>query len=56
VYQGGTVDPGAAAFDARVAATAWPGPVHPVRKQLGAVGTARELVSRGLRTARSLRG
>jgi hypothetical protein len=56
VYQAGTVDPGAAAFDARVAATAWPGPVHPVRKQLGAVGTARQVVSQAIRTARSLRG
>ena len=33
VYQGGRLDPGAVAFDARVSATSYPGPVRPPRQR-----------------------
>jgi polysaccharide pyruvyl transferase len=52
IYQGGTVDPGAAAFDARVAATTFPGPVRPLRpSKPRLVGRARRLVRRAARVA-----
>jgi hypothetical protein len=55
VYQGDTVDPGAAAFDARVATTTFPGPVGPLRAQSRVLGRARRLAGRAARVARLAR-
>lgn len=40
VYAGGRVDPGAGAFDARVAAVTWPAPVRPGRPSESRLGSA----------------
>ena len=56
VYQGGTVDPGAAAFDAAVAATTFPGPVLPIPFRSPLRQRVRRLVGSAARVTKLWRG
>jgi hypothetical protein len=56
IYQGGAVDPGAAAFDAQVAATTFPGPARPMPSRSPLRQRARRLVGRAARVTKVWRG